>query len=157
MINEYELSDIVRITGAKRRTVQFWAESGALKGNPITERAGSGVHRTFSQDEVLIACILNGFARKGIAIGWIIQSAEIVRRVIEAPFNRNVISHALHGSGMNLLITDGVGHGSFWSSNLNLPTLGDVMNGFVNSQDTEPSYILIDLNKCFRSADFHLT
>ena len=76
LFNEYELSDIVRIMVGRKRTVQFWAEVGAIKADPVTERAGSGVHRTFSKVEVVIACVLNGFARHGISVGFLIRAAE---------------------------------------------------------------------------------
>ena len=157
----YTLADITRITGAKRRTVQLWAEAGAIKADPITERAGSGVHRTFSKEEVLIACVLNGFARHAISIGSLIRAAEGVRLGIINPINRSVLDDALHGGGMNLLMHNGVGRLQFWSSNWTEMSLEKMMADLLQFKgerfEDELSYVFIDLNKCLRNAGFRLT
>lgn len=65
---EYSLSDLTKITGAKRRSVQFWAECGAILANKETERAGTGTHRRFSRDEAVIACVLAYFAQMHVEL-----------------------------------------------------------------------------------------
>jgi hypothetical protein len=70
---DYSLADVVRKTGGKRRSVQLWAESRAIVAYPTTEKRGTGTHRRFSRDEVIIACCLNGLARRQVAIGELIR------------------------------------------------------------------------------------
>jgi hypothetical protein len=65
---DYSLADVVRMTGGKRRSVQLWAESEAILAYPATDRRGTGTHRSFSRDEVIIACCLNGLARRHVGI-----------------------------------------------------------------------------------------
>src|SRR5450759_1662022 len=69
---DYSLADVVRMTGGKRRSVQLWAESGAILAYPATDKRGTGTHRSFSRDEVIIACCLNGLARRQVGIGELI-------------------------------------------------------------------------------------
>ena len=75
----YTLSDLARISGAKRRSVQLWAEAGALKADPITNRMGPGVHRRFSRQEAQIAKLLFPLADIGLPIGKLLRVAESVR------------------------------------------------------------------------------
>ena len=70
----FTLADIVNVTGAKRRSVQLWADGGAIKAEPATERAGSGTHRVFSRGEVMIACILTALAKLNAPIGDLITA-----------------------------------------------------------------------------------
>jgi hypothetical protein len=78
----YTLSDLTRLTGAKRRSVQLWAEGGAIRAEEETERQGSGVHRTFSRDEAIVACILAPFAEMGAPIGRLIRISNWLRERI---------------------------------------------------------------------------
>jgi DNA-binding transcriptional MerR regulator len=77
----YTLSDLVRVTGAKRRSLQLWADAGVIRSSRDTDRAGTGTHRLFSQDEAIVACIIRGFAMHQIAIG---ELRHISARVREA-------------------------------------------------------------------------
>lgn len=54
----YSLSDVEEIADAPRRTITFWIEQGVIRPEPGTDGAGRGVHRQFSADEVVIACML---------------------------------------------------------------------------------------------------
>jgi hypothetical protein len=154
----FALADITRITGAKRRTVQLWAEAGAIKADAVTERAGSGVHRTFSKEEVIIACVLNGFARNAISIGFLIRTAEVIRHGISIPVNRTVLEDASRGKGINLLMYNGVGRLQFWSSNfpgeMSLEkTTADWLQLKGPQFEEELSYVTVNLNACLRNAD----
>lgn len=73
------LADLVKAIGAKRRTVQLWAEAGVLFADPHSERAGSGTHRSFGVDEVVIGCIINAFALNGMQIGKLLMHSKQLR------------------------------------------------------------------------------
>jgi hypothetical protein len=65
----YSLKDLVEITGAKRRSIQLWADAGIIRALPSTERAGTGVHRLFTREEAIVACVIHAFALRQISIG----------------------------------------------------------------------------------------
>ena len=76
---DYSLADVVGLTGGKRRSIQLWAEAGAILAYPRTEKRGTGTHRRFSRDEVIIACCLNGLARRQIGIGELVRIGVAIR------------------------------------------------------------------------------
>jgi hypothetical protein len=63
------LSEVARISGAKPRSVQLWADAGVILPVAGTDREGSGRHRLFDIDEVVLAVIMARFAAEQIAIG----------------------------------------------------------------------------------------
>lgn len=65
----YSLADLVNVTGAKRRSLQLWADREVIRPIPSTADAGTGVHRQYSRKEAIIACIIHGFALRQISIG----------------------------------------------------------------------------------------
>jgi hypothetical protein len=97
----YSLADLARITGAKRRSIQLWAEAAAIRAARRTERAGSGVHRSFSRDEAIIACILGEFAKDAVAIGGLIKIAEGLRSYLSKQIVNNVSREAIEKAIMN--------------------------------------------------------
>ncbi|MHC2334471.1 DNA-binding transcriptional MerR regulator [Bradyrhizobium sp. USDA 4454] len=76
----YSLADLARITGAKRRSIQLWADAGVIVPEGDTDRAGTGTHRKFSRDEAIIACLIHPFAARQIAIGELIAISKSVRQ-----------------------------------------------------------------------------
>jgi hypothetical protein len=78
-MQEYTLADLTKLTGAKRRTVQLWAEAGAIIADPGTDRAGTGTHRKFSHQEAIIALVINPLARLHVSIGDLLKVASSVR------------------------------------------------------------------------------
>lgn len=82
MKDDFTLADLVEITGAKRRTVQLWAEAGAIVAEADTERAGTGVHRRFGRSEAIVACVLNALSRLRISIGILKEIADVTRHVM---------------------------------------------------------------------------
>jgi hypothetical protein len=98
----YSLADLVEVTGAKRRSVQLWAERGVIRALAGTESAGTGVHRLFPRDEAIIACIIHAFAMRQMAIGELLRISEVVR--FELRMERDAISGAVGGSGDTMLI-----------------------------------------------------
>jgi hypothetical protein len=101
--DEYTLSDLVEVTGAKRRSLQVWADRGVIQPLPDTASAGTGVHRRFSREEAIIACLIHPFASHQMAIGELLIISRGIRglfRVGEA----KLISAAIGGSGDSMLV-----------------------------------------------------
>jgi hypothetical protein len=82
----FTLADLTRFTGAKRRSVQLWAEAGAIAAESDTERAGAGVHRLFSRDEVVVACVVAAFALDNVPIGVLIHVGGAIRGMLVGGF-----------------------------------------------------------------------
>ena len=76
MADEFTLAQVAEITGAKPRTIQFWADNGVLVPSTATQRAGRGTHRRFSRAETIFATIVHGFARQNVSLGRLVQLAE---------------------------------------------------------------------------------
>ena len=105
-IEAYTLADLVKFTGAKRRTVQLWAEAGAIRADRETERAGTGTHRRFSRTEAIIACILHGFALKKLSIGMLINIGAALRDQLGTDENLEAVERVmLNDNPMYLIFT----------------------------------------------------
>jgi hypothetical protein len=75
----YSLAQVVARTGAKRRSIQLWADGGVLRSTRATDRAGTGVHRLLPEPEVRVAAILTPLADLGIPIGTLREFANQIR------------------------------------------------------------------------------
>lgn len=99
---EYTLAEMEKVTGAPRRALQFWTDRGAIRAGKGVRR---GVHRRFSRDEAIVACILHAFSYltiadlKSVAIG--------VRAMLDA--NRKSIEKAIAGKADVLCVFEGYG------------------------------------------------
>jgi DNA-binding transcriptional MerR regulator len=87
----YSISDIARITGLKIRTVQFWADKQLLRATPLTTDAGKGNHRSFSADELLVACLVHPLSlgqkgNQGRPIGELKEAAKSIRNLVKGRF-----------------------------------------------------------------------
>ena len=96
---DYSLAEIVRMSGGKRRSVQLWAEAGAIKAFSRTDRRGTGTHRRFSRDEVIIACCLNGLARRQVGIGELVRIGKGLRKFLNSGHSREELEDAVAGRG----------------------------------------------------------
>jgi hypothetical protein len=94
----YTLADITKMTGAKRRSVQLWAEAGAIVAARATERQGSGVHREFDMDEAIVACVVAEIARFGVPIGKLVDVGDAIRRYLDPKKGRRTIEAAFNNS-----------------------------------------------------------
>lgn len=79
IVTKFTLSDLVSITGMKRRTVQLWAEAGVIQSDASTERAGTGVHRQFSWREAKVACLLSPLCDLQLPIGKMLELSKTMR------------------------------------------------------------------------------
>jgi hypothetical protein len=102
----YTLADLTQITGAKRRSVQLWAEAGVIQAAPASERAGSGVHREFSRREAIVACIVAAFAFTGIPIGRLLQISKATRTYLKNKRAAASIERAIENSSRVFLALD---------------------------------------------------
>jgi hypothetical protein len=152
---QFTLADVTRITGAKRRSVQLWAEAGALRAVASSERAGSGVHRLFGREEVVIACILQGFALQGVSIGNLIQVADGLRVYFSIPHLRETFDEALRGVGTNIMLYDLRGHINIWSSTHSKVSLDSALTSMMGEQSI--SAVCVDINASVARAGFRLT
>ncbi|RWC41975.1 hypothetical protein [Mesorhizobium sp.] len=96
MDREFTLAELTSITGAKRRTVQLWAEAGAIQADAATERAGTGVYRRFSRSEALVACMLASLSYLKMSIGELVQRGADLRKWIETA-DRTEIDDCISG------------------------------------------------------------
>src|SRR3984885_2906215 len=94
---DYSLADVVKMSGGKRRSVQLWAEAGAIQAFSRTDKRGTGTHRRFSRDEVVIACCLNSLARRQVGIGELIRIGKGLRRFLNIENSRKDIENAISG------------------------------------------------------------
>jgi hypothetical protein len=98
----HNLSDITRITGGNRRTLQFWAEQGVLRST--RQHEGSGIPREFDDHEIVVACIVNGLSSQGVPISKLVGAANSVREYLRLPIYRASFNDAIEGRGINLLL-----------------------------------------------------
>jgi hypothetical protein len=101
-VEEYSLGDLVKITGAKPRALQVWAERGVIQPIKSTSGAGTGVHRLFSRSEAVIACIIHPFAEHQISIGELRIISMVLRGFIAG--KHEPLEAAIGGDGDTLLI-----------------------------------------------------
>ncbi|HYE70095.1 MAG TPA: hypothetical protein VD932_01055 [Aquabacterium sp.] len=106
----FTLAEIVARTGAKRRTVQLWADGGVLLSVAGTDRAGTGTSRQFYSWEVEIAALLVPLAEAGIQIGRLLQFSALLRSAIlvghikKAESDKRIdVSQLLTGNSKSLL------------------------------------------------------
>ena len=111
----YTLAQVTKRTGAKRRSVQLWADAGIIEADPDTDRAGTGVHRRFALDEVKIAALLAPLADWGVPIGWLRHFARSFRTALKGESKRGkaysmaqelelALERAMAGQGNNYLL-----------------------------------------------------
>src|SRR5690349_8857885 len=103
---QFTLSDLARITGAKPRSIQLWADAGVIRPAKSTQRAGSGTHRVFDRTEAMVACVIAFFAGRKVSIGGLVQVASQVRALAKLP--------GLSRGQVDVLETAASGKGSHW-------------------------------------------
>jgi DNA-binding transcriptional MerR regulator len=102
---DYTLADLARASRAKRRSLQLWADAGIIRAYSVTERKGTGTHRLFSRDEVIIASILNVFSRRQVAIGELQRLATAVRKFLDSGEKRVLLEEAIEGQPRFLIVS----------------------------------------------------
>ena len=165
----HTLADVVRRTGAKRRSVQLWADAGVIKSLPDTFLMGSGVHRLFDERELEIAALVGALAELSISIGALKFFADQIRPILagvppdldpwyitaeDAEKIRNALNRARKDEGANLLIVAHIGE-RLWLGIGSPASQG----GLTIDARTRPiavartkgnPMIILDLNDCLR-------
>ena len=150
--DQLTLADLVKAIGAKRRTVQLWAEAGVLVADPRSERAGSGTHRLFNVDEVVIGCVINAFALNEMPIGKLLMHSKLLRTDLSVPGIRREVSKAIRNETRVYLALAGDGTIIFTSDEVvgAMP----IALGYLGA--AHPSLIVVHLNTCLASAGEYL-
>jgi len=107
-MDTYSLADLVEVTGAKRRSLQLWADRGVIKPLADTANAGTGVHRLFSREEAIIACLVQPFAAHQMSIGELVIIGSMIRSQLilgRRPGDQGTrLVEAIGGSGDTILV-----------------------------------------------------
>ena len=147
----FTLSDLAKMVSAKRRSVQLWAEFRVLAADPETQHSGSGVHRTFSRAEAIIACIIGVLSEHKISIGELSHIAGRIRTNIPNPSFSKIIEEAIAGREVNFIIyRKGSPQLDVWTSAKEDFLLQDYLIDLLSAG--EKSLIIINLNECLASA-----
>jgi hypothetical protein len=104
MAEDFTLSALAEIAGMPKRAVQLWADAGVIKANPSTMLAGSGVHRRFKREELIIACIIVPFAKQKMAIGALENISIVVRGILRAGEYHPELEMAAEGRNNNYMV-----------------------------------------------------
>jgi len=79
----YTLSDLVRLTGLKPRTLQFWTLNGVIECDPDSAHGGPGKPRRYPDHEAAIAIVLAEITRIPLQVGALKEIAQLVRKIIQ--------------------------------------------------------------------------
>ena len=59
-------SDVARLSGAPMHTIRYWAQTHVLEA--VRDQTGTGHHRQFSREEVVIASVVQYFSSRGLQV-----------------------------------------------------------------------------------------
>jgi DNA-binding transcriptional MerR regulator len=113
----YSVSDVARATGLKTRTIQFWADKGVMRASAVTTDAGKGTHRSFSADELIVACLVHpmSLGLKGNqvrSIGELKEISKTLRSLVKGPATKDYFEQVIAGNDTCFLTLIWiVGHG----------------------------------------------
>jgi DNA-binding transcriptional MerR regulator len=105
----YTVSDVIKATGLKRRTVQFWADEEVIQATKATQEGGQGVHRSFTRNELIVACLIHplslGWHRDQTrSLGELNELARALRHLLKTSVTRDDFDSAIAGKGRFYLI-----------------------------------------------------
>jgi hypothetical protein len=106
MATTVTLSELARLTGAKPRTLQLWADQHIIVPVAATDDAGTGVHRQFDEIESQIAALLVPIARADAGKKWLRTFSDLFRKHLRAQSKDDVgraLRRGLKGDGANYL------------------------------------------------------
>jgi hypothetical protein len=101
---DFSLSDLENLTGAKRRSIQLWADAGVIRPYPRTDRRGTGTHRRFSRDEAIIGCIIAGLANRQRPIGELLRLGNVIRDLLNSGKFRKSVEAAISGKNESFMV-----------------------------------------------------
>lgn len=77
------LKDLLALTGAKTRTLQFWSDHGVLQASAATDKQGRGAHRRYAKSEAIIALIAAELDNFKIPVGEMLRISTRLRDSLE--------------------------------------------------------------------------
>jgi hypothetical protein len=136
-MQDYSLADIVEVIGAPRRSVQHWVTNGVIRSIPTTEKRGTGTHRRFSRDEMIIGCLIYAFARQMQApVGVLLRIAALLRDGFNHDRFKSAIQRAIRNEDVVYITMRGHGAPRFTYSMADGPHLS-IDLAFYESRLTE--------------------
>jgi DNA-binding transcriptional MerR regulator len=94
----YSSSELARLSGAPLRAVRYWSLCRLLVAAPESDRAGTGKHRQFNEQEVLIASVIQAFASQGLPLGLLTDISKTLRAaLLSDEWAMDCLKGAIHG------------------------------------------------------------
>jgi hypothetical protein len=144
----YSLSDVARLSGASKRSIQYWALTRVLETLPETDRAGTGKHRNFSREEVVIACVINALSQKGLQVGRLTFIAKGFRHAyLQVKHLRETVEGAILNDDRVFLTVTQAGHVHLLSDKHSKTR--DLFEIFSETSEDMPNIDILLLNGCF--------
>jgi DNA-binding transcriptional MerR regulator len=81
----YTASEVAGLSGSTQRTIRYWGLVGILQPTADSTNSGTGVHRTFTREECVVACVVRYFGDKGLQVGQLMPLSHNVRFTFFTP------------------------------------------------------------------------
>jgi DNA-binding transcriptional MerR regulator len=73
-------SDVARLSGAPMHTIRYWAQTSVLEA--VRDQTGTGHHRQFSREEVVIASVVQYFSSRGVQVEHLADISKTLRAAL---------------------------------------------------------------------------
>jgi DNA-binding transcriptional MerR regulator len=73
-------SDVARLSGAPMHTIRYWAQTRVLEA--VRDQTGTGHHRQFSREEVVIASVVQYFSSRGLQVEHLADISKTLRAAL---------------------------------------------------------------------------
>jgi hypothetical protein len=103
----YTVADLIKATDARPRTIKFWVDRGLIRATKASEGGGHGVHRQFTRNELILACLLLPLAmgRRGDQTRTISELEELAKSIrVAIHAEQDVLEEAVAGREHHYLI-----------------------------------------------------
>jgi hypothetical protein len=142
----YTASDVARLSGATLRSIRYWALTQVLEATPESDRAGTGKHRQFNREEIVIACIIQYFAERGLQVGQLTSLSRVIRGHFAIVGIQNSVKDAIRNDAKLYMIVPDRGGIALISEKF-LP--GNCDQSFLSLTNESPGFIAVLLNGLF--------
>jgi DNA-binding transcriptional MerR regulator len=148
-VSDFSIADVARLSGAPKRSIQYWALSRVIETLPESDHAGTGKRRQFSRDEVIIACVVKSLSDKGLQIGRLTFIADGFRNaILRNKLLRQRIEDAIAGDD-RVFLSNTEGHVILLSEKLT--GIRDFFELFEDISEDKPNVDVLFLNGCFKN------
>jgi DNA-binding transcriptional MerR regulator len=73
-------SDVARLSGAAMHTIRYWAQTHVLEA--VRDQTGTGHHRQFSREEVVIATVVQYFSSRNLQVEHLADISKTLRAAL---------------------------------------------------------------------------